>query len=1205
MDRETLVQRMKNRAEVIRKLEKALQNTTRQLEEVQKNIRETEKVVEALRPQVHAFVARETASSNTSPPDTPGSPAALSAFNRDDSLVAPPTEFTEPRKPAPSIEHNGLMITITGKPTPLEMSQGWDSKTLRDAMLPEHRKLYIQHFENVNEINRLVQDWAKQNKIIEDSTERIRKAQENINKISILKKWWSPPEDLRNDLTQNENAIRVAIDQQKGIAPEIEKLYKELLDLGVQFGLPDDMARQLADVRLLAQSNNNDIVKYAAEAAQGNVGHNDLLKLIKNNRYVQRMVNRSLNAVTFFFKLPEDVDVIFPEIVQTLGSVHVAETGLLDTQVLKRGEEAVSALLSQFPAVGGLLGAVHKVKMSGDSAGTDIQTFTLGNSKAYLAAVFGILFSARFGGTCAYAKSIYQTDPFSILWHTISLLTAKLGTDLFYELFGRACQPEYLLLAIPLYQEILRWGCLGVMDGCRRNISQCVYKDTSTGNIKVDEKKLKAIQKTFKSLNDHRHQLKVGIQDANHIEYDKNGSALTLENGVVLHYLKDVDSTKTTPSEDQVLQTVTLKSFSGQIVTQDAQEFYESGGFLKIFERAVQDAQIDPFQMAPSWRQWLSAKVKTPTPYSFHWRAMLLGTSVSAIRWVWNSYNDFIGVVVEGDDFINLGSDKQFGKKQFDLSSIRNSLRQWHMHDNAQLESEGYIEGGKRYLGYRTYPPPYQNTDNIVESAEQALEAVAEAFASDKYNSVGILKYPIAFRNVLTHAEGALNDSSIIQTVNWLPEWIKGNGTSATADFIHSFSEGVGSFATSLGPNTKTVFVHQAHIEALKDYSIAMYDGGAPLPDQQLIDSLSSIGSKAGATAADVFAAAKEYLSSCGDICSEDVVNKKSNEAIRLLVPKVKQQVFEHVSSMCQKIHEEAAQFSQEKVQNLLQTCQDWMSMPGLDEFSDEVKPSKYFRFRRGQRTYRELAQQCYNVAEGYVNLLGADNTCSDIESKMRLLEQCKNENTPITFTTDRCYGSNVTASEIYTMETESISQKLMAMYDKISLAFVSFAAYIGKLKIGKQVVQLFELFKDMLQDGVKSIVSLARLAFGMLGSSVSWLPSTKESGEVDKRRDDFEKKVANTTKACKDVENILKTAGELPTPWHAQPQDEGGDIPVWRPPMLPPQTNGGSGGLLAIGTGVVADQNLLQRPMRVDYASAATNLVRVKYEVEECEEEK
>ena len=127
MDRVTLVQRMKHRAEAIRKLEEALQNTTRQLEEVEKNIRETEKVVEALRPQVHAFVARETASSNTSPPDTPGSPAALSAFNRDDSLLdAPPTEFTEPRKPAPSIEHNGLMITITGKPTPLEMSQGWD-----------------------------------------------------------------------------------------------------------------------------------------------------------------------------------------------------------------------------------------------------------------------------------------------------------------------------------------------------------------------------------------------------------------------------------------------------------------------------------------------------------------------------------------------------------------------------------------------------------------------------------------------------------------------------------------------------------------------------------------------------------------------------------------------------------------------------------------------------------------------------------------------------------------------------------------------------------------------------------------------------------------------------------------------------------------------------------------------------------------------
>ena len=189
-------------------------------------------------------------------------------------------------------------------------------------------------------------------------------------------------------------------------------------------------------------------------------------------------------------------------------------------------------------------------------------------------------------------------------------------------------------------------------------------------------------------------------------------------------------------------------------------------------------------------------------------------------------------------------------------------------------------------------------------------------------------------------------------------------------------------------------------------------------------------------------------------------------------------------------------------------------------------------------------------------------------------------------------------------METESLTQKLVAMYDKISLAFVSFATYIGKLEIGKQVVQLFELFRDMLQDGVKSIVSLARLAFGMLGSSVSWLPSTKESGEVDKRRDDFEKKVANTTKECKKVEHILKTAGELPTPWHAQPQDEGGDTPVWHPPMLPPPTNGGSGGQLAIGMGVVADQNPLQRPMRKDYTIAAATPARTTFEVEECEEE-
>jgi hypothetical protein len=46
--------------------------------------------------------------------------------------------------------------------------------------------------------------------------------------------------------------------------------------------------------------------------------------------------------------------------------------------------------------------------------------------------------------------------------------------------------------------------------------------------------------------------------------------------------------------------------------------------------------------------------------------------------------------------------------------------------------------------------------------------------------------------------------------------------------------------------------------------------------------------------------------------------------------------------------------------------------------------------------------------------------------------------------------------------------------------------------------------------------------------------------------------------------------------------------------------------GQLAIAASVVADPHAkpLQRPMRVDYTSAATNLVKVNYEVEECEEE-
>ena len=54
---------------------------------------------------------------------------------------------------------------------------------------------------------------------------------------------------------------------------------------------------------------------------------------------------------------------------------------------------------------------------------------------------------------------------------------------------------------------------------------------------------------------------------------------------------------------------------------------------------------------------------------------------------------------------------------------------------------------------------------------------------------------------------------------------------------------------------------------------------------------------------------------------------------------------------------------------------------------------------------------------------------------------------------------------------------------------------------------------------------------------------------------------------------------------------------------MIPPPTNGSAGGQLTIGTGVVADQTPLQHQARTNYASAS--LIRVKYHIEECEEEK
>ena len=150
--------------------------------------------------QVQALMASKTGSENPLL-----SPLPLSASKGDDPpLVDPPTAEPEPQEPKPQQGsdaastgpdskptenislpstdlavprgQNGLMITFTGKPTPLKMSQGWDSKTLWYAMSPEQQKLHIQHFEKVSEINRLVQDWAKQNKIIEDTTRRIQKA---------------------------------------------------------------------------------------------------------------------------------------------------------------------------------------------------------------------------------------------------------------------------------------------------------------------------------------------------------------------------------------------------------------------------------------------------------------------------------------------------------------------------------------------------------------------------------------------------------------------------------------------------------------------------------------------------------------------------------------------------------------------------------------------------------------------------------------------------------------------------------------------------------------------------------------------------------------------------------------------------------------------------------------------------------------------
>ena len=1079
-----------------------------------------------------------------------------------------------------------LLITITTPKkdgsqgmSPLETSQTWDSKKLWDTMSLEQRKLHVQHVEKANEINRQVQDWAKQKKIIEDTTRRMHKAQNDDDKIRL------------------ENAIRTAIEQQKIAAGQIDQLYGELIDLGDKFGLTDVMNRTLANVRLLAQSNNNNIVKYAAEAELNNARHAELVKRIQNHKYFRRIREKSLEAMRGFTGVlkssPEVFDLVLPEIAEALGVVDVAILHTLQTKVLNHVWSAMSAALNFIPYAGGVMSGLNNAKVNADDAQVDIMLTGLDNAQDWLVHATGALLASRLIGSVFYFKSIVMDGDLSFFWHAISLCVAQLSTHLFYSTFGRSLSgyTECLIIGVPLCQTLIQWGCLGAMDCAFEKLGQCVYDDNFTGDIKVDVKKVEAIQKTFKSLNDHRGFLKIGIQDANHIEFDKNGSALVLKNDLVLH-LKDIDSKNTTSSEDRVLKTVTLKSLSGQIVTQDAQEFYESGGFLKIFKRAAKDTQITPLQMAPSWRQWLSAKLSTPmSPKSYKWIGLGVAfrASLNYGRMLWNWSQDFIAVVVEGDDFIDVG-----GNTCIDLSTIRNSIRQQRMYEK---DTAGIVNGFKHAVGYSEPPPMYKNTGDIVGSAEQALEAVAEAFASDKYNSVGVFQYPVVVRNVLTHMEGTLNDSSIVQAFSFFNVSLP--VVSNKAGFVRNFSKTVGSWVTWLGPSAKTVFVDQAHIEALKKYLIAMYDGEAPVPNQQLKDSLNSIIKKAGATAADVSAAATEYFSSCENTCSEDVVNKMRNEAIRLLVPEQKQQAFEHVSSMCQIIHEEAPQFSQKKMQDLMQTCIDWMSMPGLDELSPEQKSSGLFG--TSYYTYRELAQECYNVANGYVNLLRGNNTCSDMKSKLTLMEQCRSENKPITFTTDRYYASNFNVGEIYTMETESIAQKLSAMYDKISLAFVSFASYVNQLGVGEEVVALYKAFKDMLDNEIGYLTTLVRQAFKLLGTFILWHSQyDAKDPETDKKQDNFEKKVANTTEVCNRVEEFLKSQGKLPTtPWYNRTDDDATEDTTGQPlaPWLDASRGFGEPTL-----GWVLREN--QRPMRVDYTSATTNLLRVKYKIEEREEE-
>jgi hypothetical protein len=195
------------------------------------------------------------------------------------------------------------------------------------------------------------------------------------------------------------------------------------------------------------------------------------------------------------------------------------------------------------------------------------------------------------------------------------------------------------------------------------------------------------------------------------------------------------------------------------------------------------------------------------------------------------------------------------------------------------------------------------------------------------------------------------------------------------------------------------------------------------------------------------------------------------------------------------------------------------------------------------------------------------------------------------------------------------LTQKLDEMYSSISVAFASFASYVGTLDINESMVKLYTMFKDVIGDASGRLTELARQAFRLLSTFATWmLPYGKTDPTTEKEEGKFTERVKNTTDTCDIVDNIFRAQGQLlQEPWYTKVYNRTEESTL---PNINPLNNtiglpeNGSTNTPSIGTLSLKSKSSVQkaemrlRPPRFGYTSARGRIARVNYEVEGCEEE-